>query len=510
MVLVTLVWSTGCSSEGSVEEIREITGSDRSGTVRVESTEERAEDRTEEGALLVPVAHLTSPLESTSLEELSRTEGLAVSEEAGGAVEELLGGADLAPFDSPSAVLEHVSRTPEAVGLVPWGELEPRVKALAVDGELLLAAGGSSPEEYPLRFGEAEGPDPGELRRVVVGGDIVLDRGQSYAVIQQDRGLDFPTDGGYAAITGRALEPNPYDESRLVYQFTAERRGEAGAVREYLRGADLALANFENPVIEDAVWHPEDPTFTGDLRLLPILGRIGIDGVTLANNHILDAGTPGLYETLGHLDEAGISYAGAGEDLDASREPMVFDLGGLTVGVLSYQNVPSYEWAWATETSPGTAPLTEDVVREDVEELEGRVDLVVVMPHWGIEYLAEPEPGQIELAHAAVDAGADLIVGDHAHWPKGVEVYGGSPVFYGTGNFLFDQSWSEETSTGIFAEVLLYEDRIVQARPVPFIVLDNAQPNFLVPEAGGERALQTIFAASVGPEFDAYNDNEGS
>jgi poly-gamma-glutamate synthesis protein (capsule biosynthesis protein) len=126
------------------------------------------------------------------------------------------------------------------------------------------------------------------------------------------------------------------------------------------------------------------------------------------------------------------------------------------------------------------------------------------MPHWGAEYLATPEPGQVELAHAAIDAGADLVVGNHAHWPKGIEMYGGKPIFYGTGNFLFDQSWSEETSTGIFVDVTLYEDRVVQARPVPFIILDKSQPNFLVPEAGGERALNTIFSASLGPEFEAY------
>ena len=144
-------------------------------------------------------------------------------------------------------------------------------------------------------------------------------------------------------------------------------------------------------------------------------------------------------------------------------------------------------------------------MREDVQNLRPKVDLVIVMPHWGIEYTAPPEPEQVEFAHAAIDAGADLLVGDHAHWPKGIEMYEGKPIFYGTGNFLFDQSWSEETSTGIFVEAILYGDHIIQARPVPFVLLDYAQPNFLVPEAGGDRALETIFSASLGPEFEAYN-----
>jgi poly-gamma-glutamate synthesis protein (capsule biosynthesis protein) len=90
-----------------------------------------------------------------------------------------------------------------------------------------------------------------------------------------------------------------------------------------------------------------------------------------------------------------------------------------------------------------------------------------------------------------------------------MEVYEGKPVFYGTGNFLFDQSWSEETSTGVFAEIILYEGRIIQVRPVPFIILDKAQPNFLLPRAGGNRALKRIYAASLGPEFEAYKETRG-
>jgi poly-gamma-glutamate capsule biosynthesis protein CapA/YwtB (metallophosphatase superfamily) len=233
------------------------------------------------------------------------------------------------------------------------------------------------------------------------------------------------------------------------------------------------------------------------------LEQAGIDGVTLGNNHILDASTAGLGETIRHLDDAGIAHAGAGKDLAEARKPMVFDLGGTKIGILSYLRVPSYEWAWATQTTPGTAPLVQNVMEEDIKRLRPKVDLILVMPHWGNEYIATPEPGQVDFAHAAIDAGADLFIGGHAHWPKGIEMYKGKPIFYGVGNFLLDQSWSEETSTAIFAETTLYGDDVVQARPVPFIILDQAQPNFLVPEAGGDRALRKIFAASLGPEFEA-------
>jgi poly-gamma-glutamate capsule biosynthesis protein CapA/YwtB (metallophosphatase superfamily) len=455
-------------------------------------------------AYLVPVAHLTSPLEKVTLKDLSRDHAPAVPRGLREPLAGLLDEGPLKPFASAEAIVEHVSRTPGAVGLVPWQDVDPRVKVLALGESAPLGPGSAPPEDYPLALGDASPPEPEKLRRLVLAGDVVLDRGLPYAVYQLGGGPGFPLEGGYAAVTWRRAVPSEFSEFGVIHEFRAERLGGSGAVREYLEGADLALANLENPVLKNAVWHPEGTTFHGDLRLFSLLEKAGVDGVTLANNHVLDAGVPGLSETLGHLDRAGIAHAGAGMDLNTAREPMVFDLGGVKVGVLNYQNVPSYEWAWAAEGTPGTAPLEIELVQEDIARLKPKVDVVVVMPHWGNEYTATPEPGQVDLAHQMVEAGADLVVGGHAHWAKGVEVYREKPVFYGVGNFLFDQVWSEETSTGVFAEVTLYEDRVVQARPVPFVVLDYAQPNFLVPEAGGDRALQRIYTASLGPEFESY------
>jgi poly-gamma-glutamate capsule biosynthesis protein CapA/YwtB (metallophosphatase superfamily) len=441
------------------------------------------------------------------MRELSRDRDLAVPRELRGPLAKLLDGPDLKPFDSAGAVIDHVSKSPKALGLVPWKEVDARVKVLAVDGKAPLRSGPAAPKDYPLKLGDASGPAPEKLHRLVLAGDVVLDRGLPYAVFQQDLGMSFPLDGGDAAITRRKSVPSMYSEFGTIHKFRAKRRGGSGEMREYLRSADLTLANLENPVLRNATWHDSGTTFNGDLRLLPLLEDAGIDGVTLANNHTLDANAPGLQETMENLDRAGISHAGGGMDLTSAREPMIFNLGDTKVGVLSYQNVPSYEWAWATEDTAGTAPLQANILREDVQRLKRRVDVVVVMPHWGEEYTATPEPGQVDLAHQALDAGADLVVGGHAHWPKGMEIYRDKPIFYGVGNFLFDQDWSEETSTGIFAEITLYEDRIIQVRPVPFVVLDNAQPNFLLPEAGGDRALNTIFSTSLGPELKAY---EGS
>jgi hypothetical protein len=498
----------GCFSEGSKDQSDGSRRTDEGRRAGATPGGQTAGDgskgarSTETQAALVPIAHLSSTAEHISTQVLSETRDLAVGRGYRDEAEELVDSPGFESFDSGAAVVDYVSKTPEALGLVPWDEVGPRVKALSVDGRSLLDSEGSG--VYPLAPEGATVPDPQELRRVVVGGDIVFDRGQYYMVIQRGMGIDFPLDGGYAAVTSRVPEQSIYSETGIIHQFTARRTGRAGAVREYLSDADLTLANFENPVIRNSVYHPDATTFTGDLRLMPVLDQAGMDGVTLGNNHILDAGTTGLNETMRHLDDAGIAHAGAGMDLAEARKPMVFDLGGTKIGVLSYLDVPSYGWAWATQTAPGTAPLLQNVMEEDIERLRPRVDLIFVMPHWGKEYTATPEPQQVDLAHTAIDTGADLVIGGHAHWPKGIEMYEGKPIFYGVGNFLLDQSWSEETSTGIFAEVTLYGDDVIQVRPVPFIMLDYAQPNFLMPGAGGDRALRKIFAASIGPEFEAY------
>jgi poly-gamma-glutamate capsule biosynthesis protein CapA/YwtB (metallophosphatase superfamily) len=495
--------SEGQSGAGNAPDSKQGERSGDAGNEDAQASSKGA-GQPEPPAALVPIAHLGSTLEDVSKNDLSEARRLAVAQGSHEEAGELIDRTEFHGFASVEAVIDHVSTTPGALGLVPWDEVGPRVEALSVDGESLLDPDEPGSEGYPLKSEGATVPDPGKLRRMVVGGDIVLDRGQYYMVIRRGMGIDFPLDGGYAAVTSRVPEQSAYSETGIIHQFTAERTGDAGAVREYLSGADLTLANFENPVIRDSVYHPDATTFTGDLRLMPVLAQAGIDGVTLGNNHILDAGTTGLDETMRHLDDAGIAHAGAGMDLAEARKPMIFDLGGTKIGVLSYMGVPSYDWAWATETTPGTAPLLENVMERDIKRLQAKVDLVVVSPHWGVEYTATPEPEQVDFAHAAIDAGADIFVGGHAHWPKGIELYRGKPIYYGVGNFLLDQSWSEETSTAIFADVTLYGDDVLQTRPVPFIILDRAQPNFLTPRGGGNRALRKVYGASLGPEFETY------
>ena len=125
-------------------------------------------------------------------------------------------------------------------------------------------------------------------------------------------------------------------------------------------------------------------------------------------------------------------------------------------------------------------------------------NVVIVFPHWGTEYDATPFTGQQALARAAVDAGADLVIGNHAHWAGAMEVYRGKPIWYALGNFVFDQTWSELTMEGITLELTFRGKALVQARMRPHIILDKAQPNLLDPAADGRVVMGQIFDASKG------------
>jgi len=110
--------------------------------------------------------------------------------------------------------------------------------------------------------------------------------------------------------------------------------------------------------------------------------------------------------------------------------------------------------------------------------------VVVVYPHWGVEYRATPTAGQRSWAHRMIDAGADLVIGNHAHWAAAMEVYKGRPIWYALGNFVFDQTWSEETMEGLVLELTFDGASLVQARMHPTVILDASQPNLLDAKSG--------------------------
>ena len=169
----------------------------------------------------------------------------------------------------------------------------------------------------------------------------------------------------------------------------------------------------------------------------------------------------------------------------------------MKVAILAYDTIAGYYAAGKTKA--GSAKLTAATVKADVAAArKAGADVVIVFPHWGTEYDPTPFAGQKTLAEAAIDAGADLVIGNHAHWAGAIEVYKGKPIWYALGNFVFDQTWSEPTMEGITLELTFRGKQLVQARMRPHIILDKAQPNFLDPAGDGRVVMGQVFDASKG------------
>jgi poly-gamma-glutamate capsule biosynthesis protein CapA/YwtB (metallophosphatase superfamily) len=345
-------------------------------------------------------------------------------------------------------------------------------------------AGGSSPAPVVPY-------DPATTATMFVAGDLGLDRTVAYQVTYQKMGVDYPYDGGTAKITGTTC-CSSFGWKLPVIVST----GNPGAMRDLISSADLALANMEEPAADKFTFHPSGTVFTGDPALLAGVARVGFDVVGCATNHIGDAGRAGILQTVANLAKVGIRSFGCGKDLAAARTPAVFTLGGTRVAILAYDSIaPAYYGA--TATTIGSAPLAAASVKEDVAAARAAgAQVVIVYPHWGVEYTFGPSAYQKEMGHLMIDAGADMVIGNHPHWVQSVEVYKGRPIWYALGNFTFDQSWSEPTMESISLELTFRGGALVQARMHPHVLVKAVQPNLLDVATDGQRVLAPVYKAS--------------
>lgn len=221
--------------------------------------------------------------------------------------------------------------------------------------------------------------------------------------------------------------------------------------------ADLAIGHLEVPhTRRGEELHGDVPAPGADPDHLDALARAGVHAVSMAGNHIADRGAEGIADTIERLDALGIAHAGAGPTLTEAERPAIVERAGWTVALLSY-NCVGPEIGWATDTRAGSAYLNvraadggpcrpqADLMEADPASLalmaaqvaatRRSADLVVVALHKGITHRpAALAPYERAVAHAAVDAGADVVAGHHAHIARGIEFHRGRPIFHGLGN----------------------------------------------------------------------------
>ena len=459
---------------------------------------------------IVPVTRFRSAVSSTSTKEVASV--LAGESKRYDALELVAADADAIlaalemerPADADRLVLakdaatltKHMAKQKKRLGFLRAAEVTSAVRALAWGKRTLFGIGRTTTAgDWPLTARvplAATDFDPTATWTLFAGGDIMLDRGVAQTLKIKGKGADFPFDGGMAEITSR------YCCSSFGWRLPrTERTGAAGAMRDLIEGADLAIANFENPAPNKFRYHTSGTVFSADPKLISGLATAGIDWVSLANNHIGDAGRNGIIQTIRNLKKAGIASGGAGKNITAARTPTILEAGGQQVALLGYDTIARYYHADAD--TAGSARLTKKTVKADVKKArDAGADVVIVFPHWGTEYDPTPFPRQRALAKAAIDAGADLVIGNHAHWAGAMEVYKGKPIWYALGNFVFDQTWSELTMEGMTLELTFHGSDLVQARMRPHIILDKAQPNLLDPAGDGRVVLGQVFEASMG------------
>jgi poly-gamma-glutamate capsule biosynthesis protein CapA/YwtB (metallophosphatase superfamily) len=233
--------------------------------------------------------------------------------------------------------------------------------------------------------------------------------------------------------------------------------------RAVLGGADLLVGHVETPYTLRGQEQAGDvPAEAGDPTKLACLARAGFHAASLAGNHVYDQGEEGVADTIAGLRGVGIVPFGAGTSLDAARAPALFERRGLRFGFLSYNCVgPRLSWATAGSggcayvhvmshyepegANPGGPPLaysfalpaSVDAMQADIVALRARVDVLVVSLHKGLVHTpAALAMYERPVGRAAIEAGADIVVGHHPHIARGVEFYKGRPLFHGLGNFV--------------------------------------------------------------------------
>ena len=462
---------------------------------------------------IVPVTQFRSPVTATNRAEVatvlagtsSRYEALTLVDDQADAILAALGvsrpsdPARLVLAKDAASLSRDLAKHRKRLGFIRAEDVTPAVRALAWGDRSLFgvdrvkkAADWRLNAELPRRADET-GFDPSATWTLFAGGDILLDRGVYETLRVKGRGPNFPFAGGTAEITSRCRNCSP-----LGWDLPRTRRtGNAGAVREVISGADIAMANFENPAPDRFTWHKSKTVFTADPTLIDGLVKAGIDYVGIANNHIGDAGNNGILQTIANLKKRGLKYSGAGKDLAAAQRPAILDANGTKVAILAYDAIaPGYH---AARGEPGSSKLTIKAVQAGVKAArKAGAKVVIVFPHWGTEYRYSPFQNQQRLARQIIDAGADMIIGNHAHYAAAVEVYKGKPIWYALGNFVFDQTWSEPTMEGISLELTFQGAELQQIRMRPHIILDKAQPNFMDPAKDGRFVLGPIYDASKG------------
>ena len=391
---------------------------------------------------------------------------------------------DSIPFGE---LLSRLQADRNAIGIVPFDELDPRFKVLSVDG-LDVLSNGLKPEQYPLAValkvtGEEEAlaaplldnvieprtnRDPKRLTTLIMTGVTAMSR--DTALRMEEKGVLYP----------------------------------ALVISDTLAAADITHVSNEVPFLDDCKVNAsaDNLVLCSNTSYWATLQAIGTDIVGLSGNHVNDFGYNGAQRSIKFYRDAGIPIYGSGLNLDEACAPLMWEHNDNTfafIAALAYWP----ETAWASADNPGACYYydNKDRIAAMVKELADKVDVVAVELQYYETYRPYPTVEQVAEFREVRKWGADIVTGVQSHVPQAMEPYGqddaGGPgiIVYGLGNLFFDQMWSWETRTELYARHTIYDGRLLNTEILTGVLEDYAQPRWATPEERTE-ILSRIFKAA--------------
>lgn len=373
-------------------------------------------------------------------------------------------------------VIGDVYKSSSLLGIVPFENLSYKVKYVTVDGVNIL----EGIEDEDETSDDSEEGDEKSAASIPLVDEVWVKDKASLGLFSKVRSSLGDVNFDQTKISTVIMTGTSVMGARGLYFKINETGDNLYPIRQVanlLGGADIAHVSNEASFVEGCTQYKGTLVFCGTKESFEDFKTAGIDVVGLTGNHIMDYGKENFLKTLDMYEQAGIKYFGGGKNFADAHEPAILEVSGTSFAFLGYNAIPPASY-YVTQTTPGSAELNKTQMIKDIKAAKSEfgADYVLVDMQWGAEYTHEPVAYQIEYGHAAIDAGADIVTGVHPHWVQKMEFYKDGVIFYGLGNFLFDQMWSQKTREGVMVKHYFYEGRYLGFELIPTMIFEGAQP----------------------------------
>jgi poly-gamma-glutamate capsule biosynthesis protein CapA/YwtB (metallophosphatase superfamily) len=263
-----------------------------------------------------------------------------------------------------------------------------------------------------------------------------------------------------------------------------------------LNSADILVGNLECALTTSTDRQPKSYTFAASPDAAKAMALGGFDLLSLANNHAMDYGSQGLFDTRDALEQYGIAAVGGGANSTEAHTPVIFERNGLRMAFLAYVDVPDENTGFdaktwiATASQPGIAWADPTQMKIDISAAKLQADVVVVLLHSGLENSTVITANQRAEAYGAIDFGAALVIGSHSHILQSIEEYHGGLIAFSLGNFVFDD-YKGISNASIILQVVLTQQGVQGIKYVP-VLIDNGLP--AITKLDNARGIETLVA----------------